>query len=106
MNGKFLYDDVRPILHCNRTFFRSTIMTTATLNSYTERGYLGNLAKAAKTFLRALFAVAPVTASVSHGMASQRSIVRDRDSLWKLARDFDTLSPSQAAELRNIAGRD
>jgi hypothetical protein len=20
MNGKFLYDEVRPILHCNRTF--------------------------------------------------------------------------------------
>jgi hypothetical protein len=81
-------------------------MTTATMTSYADRGYIGNLAKAATAFLRALFAVAPATAAVSHGIASQRSIMRDRDSLWKLARDFDSLSPSQAAELRIIAGRD
>ncbi|UGQ46013.1 hypothetical protein [Massilia endophytica] len=74
-------------------------MTTATFTGHAaERGYLGNVADAAAALLRALFDVRPAV--------SQRSSVRDRASVFALASRFERLSPSQAAELRAIAGRD
>jgi hypothetical protein len=96
------------VLYCTATqdIYQEFDMTTATISVYADRGYLTNLAAAAANFARALFAAAPATASVSHGIASQASRLRDRASLFALAREFDALSPSQAAELRSIAGRD
>ena len=78
-------------------------MSTAIITTQATGGYLDNVGRAAVNFLRALFAVAPAAAAVSHGSASS---IRDRAALLRLAKDFDAHSPAQAAELRNFAGRD
>ncbi len=80
-------------------------MSTAILTTPATSGYLDNVGRAALNFVRALFAAAPATAAASHGIASQPSTASDRSALLRLANDFDAMSPSQAAELRNLAGR-
>lgn len=81
-------------------------MSTAIITTPATRGYLDNVGRTAMNFLRALLAAAPAAAAASHGMASQASTLRDRAALLRLAKDFDATSPSQASELRNLAGRD
>ncbi|QGZ40055.1 hypothetical protein IP92_05591 [Pseudoduganella flava] len=81
-------------------------MSTAIITTQATGGYLDNVGRAALNFARALFALAPATAAASHGSVSQASALRDRAALLRLAKDFDATSPSQAAELRNLAGRD
>jgi hypothetical protein len=81
-------------------------MSTAIVTTQATSGYLDNVGRTAMNFLRALVALAPVTSAASHGSASQASALRDRGALLRLAKDFEATSPSQAAELRNLAGRD
>jgi len=81
-------------------------MSTAIITTPATGGYLDNIGRVAMNFLRALFAAAPATAAASHGSASQTSLLRDRAGLLRFAQQFDELQPNQAAELRNLAGRD
>lgn len=81
-------------------------MSTAIITTPATSGYLDNVGRHALNFLRALVAIAPASAAASHGIASQPSTLRDRLALLRLANEFDATSPNQAAELRNLAGRD
>ncbi|WBS02656.1 hypothetical protein OU994_31220 [Pseudoduganella sp. SL102] len=81
-------------------------MSTALITTPATRGYLDSVGRVAMNFFGKMLAFAPFAAGASHGSASQTSSLRERESLLRLAKKFDTLSPSQAAELRNLAGRD
>jgi hypothetical protein len=81
-------------------------MSTAIVTTQATGVYLDNVGRAALNFLRALFAAAPATAAASHGSTSQASLMRDRAGLLRFAQQFDEYQPNQAAELRNLAGRD
>lgn len=79
----------------------STVLTTSA-----TRGSLDNVGRVLSNFVNKLLAFAPFAYATSHGIASQASTLRERDQILRLARNFDALSPNQAAELRNLAGRD
>jgi hypothetical protein len=81
-------------------------MSTAIITTQATGGYLDNVGRTAMNFLRALVAAAPAAAATSHGSASQASIARDRAGLLRFAQQFEESQPNQAAELRNLAGRD
>lgn len=79
----------------------STVLTTQA-----TRGTLDHVGRALMNFANKMLAFAPFAAAANHGSASQPSALRERETLLRLARNFDALSPNQAAELRNLAGRD
>ncbi len=81
-------------------------MSTAIITTQATGGYMDSVGRTAAAFLRALFFMAPAASAASHGSASQPSTLRDRAALQSLAKEFDATSPDQAAELRNLAGRD
>jgi hypothetical protein len=81
-------------------------MSTALITTPATRGYLDTVGRVAMNFFGKMLAFAPFAAAASHGSASQSSALRERETLLRLARNFDALSPNQAAELRNLAGRD
>ena len=81
-------------------------MSTAIITTQATGGYLDSVGRTAAAFLRALFFLAPAASAASHGSASLPSTLSDRAALLRMARDFDATSPAQAAELRNLAGRD
>ena len=62
--------------------------------------YARNVGVAFRSLLAALLAVKPRQA------ASQRSRLRDQLAVFRLARQYEQLSPNLAAELRFIASRD
>ena len=61
--------------------------------------YAQNVGYAFRSFVAALFAVKPQPA------LSQRATLRDQLAVFKLARQYEKLSPNLAAELRFIASR-
>ncbi|MFL6720098.1 MAG: hypothetical protein ACJ8G3_27430 [Burkholderiaceae bacterium] len=61
--------------------------------------YGANVGRAFRTLLAALLAVQPAKE------ASPATKLRDRLALFRLARDYEALSPNLAAELRFIASR-
>ncbi|WP_338767921.1 hypothetical protein [Massilia sp. METH4] len=79
----------------------STVLTTPA-----TRGTLDNVGRALMDFASKMLAFAPFAAAASHGSASQASTLSEREAILRLAKKFETLSPNQAAELRNLAGRD
>lgn len=104
-NEKFIYDwSAHILLYINfsfQEFAMSTVLTTPA-----TRGTLDNVGRALSNFADKLLAFAPFAFATSHGIASQASTLREREKLLRLAKNFDALSPNQAAELRNLAGRD
>jgi hypothetical protein len=87
-------------------------MTTATYHAPASslRHYLKDVSIAARAFAQALFAAQGrqfVAQEVRTSKAvSARGKIEGRRQLFSLARDYDTLSPNLAAELRSIATRD
>ena len=81
-------------------------MSTALITTPATRGYLDSVGRVAMNFFGKMLAFAPFAAAASHGSASQVSMLRERRAILRLAKDFDITSPSQAAELRNLVGRD
>lgn len=79
----------------------STVLTTSA-----TRGTLDNVGRALSNFASKMLAFAPFAYATSHGIASQASTLREREKILRMAKNFDALSPNQAAELRNLAGRD
>lgn len=81
-------------------------MATSNFATYTDTtsagSYAENLGRAARDFLRALLAVRPAAAVATPARATTADIRK----LYRLAAGFDSVSPSLAAELRHIAGRD
>lgn len=61
--------------------------------------YGANVGRAFRSLLAALLAVKPA------GQAAPAAKLRDQLALFRLARDYEALSPNLAAELRSIAGR-
>lgn len=61
--------------------------------------YAQNVGYALRSLLAALLAVKPAQP------ASPRSAMRDRLAVFRLAREYEALSPNLAAELRFIASR-
>lgn len=61
--------------------------------------YAQNVGDAFRSLLAALLAVKPAQP------ASLRSKLRDQLAVFRLAREYETLSPNLAAELRFIASR-
>jgi hypothetical protein len=106
-NEKFVYDWGVPILHCNNiTLIRSFAMSTAIVTTPATHGYLDTVGRVAMSFARKMLAFAPFAAATSHTSAAHVSLLSDREAILRLARTFDATSPSQAAELRNLVGRD
>jgi hypothetical protein len=77
-------------------------------NTSSAGSYADNLGRAARGFLQALLAVQPSVVPAGRRKAAvlTRGRTADIRKLYRLAADFDTVSPSLAAELRHIAGRD
>lgn len=85
--------------------FRSNLATYP--NGAAELGYAENLAQAARSFIGALFAVKPVRSTAAElPKASVRQKAATVRKLYQMAASYDSISPSLAAELRNLAGRD
>jgi hypothetical protein len=85
-------------------------MLKSTLATYPhgaiETGYAENLVQAARGFVAALFAVRPVpTVSRQSEVTPRRKAATVRE-LYRMAANYDSISPSLAAELRHLAGRD
>jgi hypothetical protein len=81
-------------------------MSTAIVTTSATHGYLDSVGRVAMNFARKMLAFAPFAAAASHGSASHVSTLSDREAILRLARTFQANSPSQAAELRNLVGRD
>ena len=73
------------------------------IHSYGE-----NLGRAARSFIAALLAIDParIEAASAQTAAAQEDKSVTAAELSRLAREFDTIMPNQAAELRYLAGRD
>ena len=78
----------------------STITFPRATGNEAAPGYAQNVGHAFRALLAALLAVKP------QPLASQRAKLRNRLAVHRLARQYETLSPNLAAELRFIAGRD
>lgn len=78
-------------------------MSTATFphasRNEAESTYAQNVGYAFRSLLAALLAVKPPQP------VSQRSAWRDQLAVFRLAREYEALSPNLAAELRSIATR-
>lgn len=85
-------------------------MTTATFHANDSlRDYFADVARAARAFAAALFAAQErqyvAQEVVRPDLTSARAMQKSRMQLFALAHDCENLSPSLAAELRNLAGR-
>lgn len=87
-------------------------MTTATFNqpAGSLRHYLTDVSNAARAFAEALFAAQSrqfVAQEVrSANTAAERAKVKGRRQILSLAKEYETMSPNLAAELRFFAARD
>ncbi len=85
----------------------STFLTT---DPGSLASHLAELSKAARNFAAALFAAQQrqyVTQEADKKTGvSARAMQKTRLQLFAMARECEARSPSQAAELRNLAGRD
>jgi hypothetical protein len=76
-------------------------MTTLTYDSCAESSYFANIGCAARNLLAALLARKPKqTAEVS-----QRSKLKDTQTLFQMADQYQAFSPNLASELRFMASR-
>jgi hypothetical protein len=80
----------------------STITFPHSARNESATTYAQNVGYAFRSLLAALLAVKPAQPQQP---ASQRSKLRDQLAVFKLARDYEALSPNLAAELRFIASR-
>lgn len=69
------------------------------------RAYVSNVAEAVRSLAVALFSYSPVRQSVARPKAVQRRKAKSVYALYQMAGQYETLSPSLAAELRHIAAR-
>jgi hypothetical protein len=76
-------------------------MTTLTYDSCAESSYFANIGCAARNLLAALLAREPKPAAD----VSQRSKLKDMQSLFQMADQYQAFSPNLAAELRFMASR-
>ena len=77
----------------------STITFPHTARNEAASTYAQNVGYALRSLLAALLAVKPAQP------VSPRSKMRDQLAVFRLARDYEALSPNLAAELRFIASR-
>lgn len=77
----------------------STISFTHAARGEANSGYAENVGRAFRSFLAALLAIKPEQA------ATPRAKVRNQLAVFRLARQYESLSPNLAAELRYIASR-
>lgn len=77
----------------------STITFPHAARNESASTYAQNVGYAFRSLLAALLAVKPAQP------VSQRAALRDQLAVFKLARDYEALSPNLAAELRFIASR-
>jgi len=77
----------------------STITFPHTARNEAPSTYAQNVGYALRSLLAALLAVKPAQP------VSPRSKMRDQLAVFRLARDYEALSPNLAAELRFIASR-
>ena len=77
----------------------STITFPHAVRNDAARSYAQNVGYAFRTLLAALLAVKP------QQPMPQRSKLRDQLAVFRLAREYEALSPNLAAELRFIASR-
>jgi hypothetical protein len=78
----------------------STITSPHAARNESATTYAQNVGYALRSLLAALLAVKPQQA------VSPRSKLRDQLAVFKLAHQYESLSPNLAAELRCIASRD
>ncbi|MGV7210930.1 hypothetical protein ACLB1G_24110 [Oxalobacteraceae bacterium A2-2] len=69
---------------------------------YTSNNYAGNVARAARNLLAAVFAVQPKQAAE----VSAKEKAATRSFLQRMAADYVSHAPSMAAELQYLANRD
>lgn len=75
------------------------------------RAYASNIGRAARTLLEALLGYAPPAAAAREALveaapASEREKQKGRLEMFRIARQYERLSPGLSAELRSIAARD
>ncbi|WP_019140445.1 hypothetical protein [Noviherbaspirillum massiliense] len=80
----------------------------ATYPQVSSSSYGQNLAHAARAFIAALFAVKPSKSEVAVAKPAMDGRTRAASiaKLYRLASRYESMSPSLATELRQIAGRD
>lgn len=81
-------------------------MSTVIANTPASHGYLDSAGRALMNFVGKMLAFAPFAHATSHGSAGRAAMLKEREAILRLAKQFDAMSPSQAAELRYLAGRD
>ena len=91
--------------------FKPTLVTYPNVNADRGYSYGENLGRAARAFLAALLAVEPAKqaskqVAASKGRLPERDRLKGVEELYSLAKQFDSIMPNQAAELRYLAGRD
>lgn len=85
-------------------------MTTATFQANSSlRDYFADVTRAARAFAAALFAAQErqyiAQEVVQSDVVSQRALQKSRTQLFAMARGCEDMSPSLAAEFRNLASR-
>jgi len=74
------------------------------------RAYAGNIGRAARSLLEALLGYAPASATRAQpseaAPASEREKQKGRLEMFRIAQQYERLSPGLSAELRSIAARD
>ena len=84
-------------------------MTTAALHTtHSLRHYLADVSHAARAFAAALFAAQErqyIATEMIAAPVSDRARTRTHMKLVRMANDCQDMQPSQAAELRQLAGR-
>lgn len=74
------------------------------------RAYASNIGRAARSLLEALLGYAPAAAPRAQlteaAPASEREKQKGRLEMFRIARQYERLSPGLSAELRSIAARD
>lgn len=83
----------------------STASNHLSFDAYTDRGYAGNVGHAVRNLLAALLAVKPAKAAAAKPTVSQRSKLRDVETLFAMADSYQHISPNLSAELRYMAAR-
>ncbi len=80
--------------------------STAHTHHANARDYVTNVASAASAFVAALLAFKPQRALVLAPAISPRAMAEKRYAMFRMADQWQSLSPSLATELRFMAGRD
>jgi hypothetical protein len=110
-NQNFIYVVTLAILHCTIADEES-IMSTFILptHQHTLATRFADVSHAVRTVAAALFAAQErqyvAQEVVKKAGVSARNLYKTRLQLFAMARECEDMSPSQAAELRNLAGRD